>query len=138
MTEKTIWKGSPSQWINFSTFLLCGIFFFLVIPIFIAAYTYYKVKNRVIEITTERIIIKQGILSKTTNQIEFYRIKDVVLHEPFLLRMVGLSNLNIISTDRVESFEPINGISDGEKIREEMRHAIEEVRIRKKVYVRDI
>lgn len=137
MSERTLWKGSPSQWTNFSIFLVCGLFFWLVIPIFIALYRYFQTKSKQIEITSERFIIKQGVFSKTTHQVEFYRIKDVVLHEPFLLRMVGLSSLNFISTDRVENFEPMVGMPDGEKLREEIRHAIEEVRERKKVYVRD-
>ncbi len=34
------------------------------------------------------------------NELELYRVKDIVLNEPFLLRLVGLSNIVLVTSDR--------------------------------------
>ncbi len=153
MEESTIWKGSPSQWVNFKRYFACGfiavlclalgyfawqLMFLIIIPIIFAFSTYMGTKSIVYEITTERLKITNGILSKRMIQVEFYRIKDITLTEPLFLRMVGLSNLTFVSSDRVEDIAPLEGIHDGLRIREELRKAIEEIRERKKVFVRDV
>ena len=137
MPEKTLWKGSPSQWTNFSSFIMCTLFCWLIFPIFIALYVFLKTRCTEIEITSERLIIKEGIFSKIRHQLEFYRIKDVVLEEPFILRLSRLSDLIFISTDMVESFAPIKGVPDGQRLQEEIRAAIEEVRKNKNVAMMD-
>ena len=36
MQEETIWEGSPSHVAQWGTYVLCLLFFWLIVPIFIA------------------------------------------------------------------------------------------------------
>jgi hypothetical protein len=34
MAEEIVWRGTSSQWKNFGVYLLCGLFCWLIVPIF--------------------------------------------------------------------------------------------------------
>ncbi|MBS0001146.1 MAG: PH domain-containing protein [Cyclobacteriaceae bacterium] len=133
MEEKLIWKGHPSQWINFGTYVLCFLFCWLIIPIFIAIWKYLLVRTWTIEITDQRIIEGKGIFSKTTDELELFRVKDLRLEEPFLLRLVGLSNILMNTSDRTHPVYLIPAVRNGGSVREELRVAIDARREKKQV-----
>ncbi len=125
MEEKTIYEGSPSQWTNTKIFVLCGLFCWLIIPIFIAVYFYLLVKSTKTTITTKRILLERGLFSKRIDEVLLKRVTDTKIFEPFLLRLVGLSNIMVFSTDKtIPSFE-ISAIGDGRRVWNELRAAIE-------------
>jgi len=125
MEEKLIWKGNPSQWINFGTYLLCILFCWLIIPIFIALWRFLVVKAWKIEITDQRIINEKGVFSKTTDELELFRVKDIRLEEPFLFRLVGLSSLILATSDKTHPVFKIPALKDGKNIKEKLRIAVD-------------
>jgi uncharacterized membrane protein YdbT with pleckstrin-like domain len=134
MEEKTIFKGTPSQLTNLGYYLLCLIFlpaFGLGLIMFIVRYL--KTSHTKIEITNERVVTQTGVLSRITNEIELYRVKDIQLSEPFLLRMFGLSNLVLVTSDKSTPFINIKGVKDGNKLRKEIRTFVEERRDKKNI-----
>lgn len=133
MEEKEIWKGSPSQWTNLITYVTCILFCWLVIPIFIALWKFLVVKTWKIEITDQRLIEEKGVLSKTTDELELFRIKDIRLDQPFFLRLVGLSNIILVTSDRTHSIVRIPAISNGKELREKLRVAVDARRDKKRV-----
>ena len=127
MSENTIWKGSPSQWMNFPPYLISGL---LAIPtvglsLLYAIYCYLLVRTWEIEVSDERIIDSKGILNKTTDECELYRIKDIKLEEPIWLRLVGLSNLMVTTSDKSDSHIIIPAINNGNELRNKLRAAVE-------------
>jgi uncharacterized membrane protein YdbT with pleckstrin-like domain len=133
MEEKEIWKGSPSQWTNFKTYVLCVLFSLLVVPIFIALWQFLLVKTWKIKITDQRLIEEKGVLSKKTDELELFRVKDIRLEQPFFLRLVGLSNIILATSDKTHSIVKIPAIKDGKSLRERLRVAVDERRDKKKV-----
>ena len=77
MPEETLWSGSPSQVVNLGTFILLGIFFWLVAPLFIILWRWLVTKNIKYELTNERIITRLGVFNKTVDDLELYRVKDI-------------------------------------------------------------
>lgn len=148
MPETLIWKGASSQWVNILKYLFCailvGVFLYFdlhialyLIPVLIALYCFLDVSTTNYEITTERIIISKGILSRETTFVEFYRLRDTSIIQPFFLRLVKLSNLVFLTSDReTERFEII-AISNAREIREQIRTAVEIIRVEKDVRVRE-
>lgn len=45
--EKTVWVGTPSQVVNLGSFILLGLFFWLVIPLFIILWKWLVVRNTI-------------------------------------------------------------------------------------------
>ncbi len=124
--ERIIFKGNPSQIPNIGYYLLCiilapllglGVIMFLV--------RYLETKYTKFEITNERIIQQNGVLSRRTNETELYRVKDIILDEPFFLRIFGLSNVLIVTSDRTSPLILVNAIENGGIIRRELREAVE-------------
>jgi uncharacterized membrane protein YdbT with pleckstrin-like domain len=136
--ELLIWEGHPSQWTNFSTFLFCGLLCWLVVPIFVALWRWLETRSYVYRITSERVIITQGVLSKRTDQLELYRVKDTTLLEPFWLRLVSLGNVLLTTSDRITPELQITAVPEAAELREQLRRHIERLRTLKGIREMDL
>jgi hypothetical protein len=97
MPEQTLWRGTSSQWKNFGAYLVWSLagglvvalslvlsevaerrtaklglyaLFLLIVPFFIAMSWYLKTKNKVYQLTTERLKTTEGIFGKVTDTLE--------------------------------------------------------------------
>jgi uncharacterized membrane protein YdbT with pleckstrin-like domain len=131
--EIVIWEGSPAQVTNLGVYILCGLLFWLVIPIFIALWKWMQLKCYRYKITTERIGLTQGVFTKRTDSIELYRVKDLTLIQPFFLRLFGLSDIVLSSSDRVTPLMTLHAVPDGAALREKIRANVERLRQEKRV-----
>jgi membrane protein YdbS with pleckstrin-like domain len=51
-------------------------------------------------VTTRRIVIESGVLSKRMEQVDLYRINDYTVERPFLQRLLGTGNILLRSMDK--------------------------------------
>jgi uncharacterized membrane protein YdbT with pleckstrin-like domain len=51
-------------------------------------------------ITTRRIVVETGVLSKRMEQIDLYRVNDYTVDRPFLQRLLGTGNLLLRTFDK--------------------------------------
>jgi len=123
----------PSQWINLGYIIFgVGVAPFtsgltLVIPIWKMIETYYTTY----EFYDDMIIYRRGVFTVTTDEVLLYRVKAINLHEPFLYRLVGISNLRIITSDQYVNQIELTGIHVGMEFRDNLRKLVEENRSRK-------
>ena len=134
MPEQTIWTGRSSQWKNLGHFLLC----LLVVPIPWAIWQWLVVRSRVFKLTTERLIIEEGVLNKTTEALELYRVRDWQVTQPFWLRLVGLQNIALITSDSSTPQLVVDCIPAELNLGDKFREYIEESRQVKKLREIDI
>src|SRR5436305_15335055 len=99
MAEETVWRGTSSQWKNFGLYILCALFCWLIVPIFIALARFLQTKNKAYELTTERLKITEGVFNKVTDTLELYRVKDLETRQPFWQRVVRVENIYINTSD---------------------------------------
>ena len=128
-TETVIWKGTASQVKNFWWFVAC----ILVVPIPWAIWYWLKVKSHVYTLTTERLLIEDGIFSKTQETLELYRVRDLQIIEPFWLRLFGLQNIHMLATDLTTDNLLLDYIPSSLNLRDQFRQQVEECRRRKGV-----
>jgi uncharacterized membrane protein YdbT with pleckstrin-like domain len=128
MPEQTVWRGTSSQWKNFGVFLLAGLFCWLIVPIFIALSRYLKTKNKVYELTTERLKISEGVFSKVTDTLELYRVKDLETRQPFLFRLVGIENIQVNTSDVSSPILLIDAIPSSVGLADQIRNQVEAIR----------
>src|SRR5215510_13537316 len=136
--ETTVWQGSSSQALKLHVYILCALFCWLIVPIFIALYQWLKVRSRVYEVTTQRIRIRTGIFSKRTDELELYRVKDTTLLEPFWVRLFGLGNIEVTTHDVTTPVVMLEGIPQANWLREELRKNIEICRDKKRVRMAEL
>ena len=138
MPEQTVWRGSSSQWKNLGVFILCGLFCWLIVPIFIALSRYLQTKNKIYELTTERLKITEGIFSKVTDTLELYRVKDLETRQPFLYRMFGVENVQMNTSDTSSPFIFIEAIPCTVGLADKIRNQVEIIRQQKGVREIDV
>jgi len=138
MPEQTVWRGTSSQWKNLGIFILCGLFCWLIVPIFIALSRYLQTKNKIYELTTERLKITEGIFSKVTDTLELYRVKDLETRQPFLYRMFGVENVQMNTSDTSSPFIFIEAIPSAVSLGDKIRNQVEAIRAQKGVREIDV
>lgn len=138
MAEESVWRGSSSQWKNLGVFILCGLFCWLIVPIFIALARYLQTKCKIYELTTERLKITQGVFSKVTDTLELYRVKDLETRQPFLHRLVGLENILINTSDLSTPFVLVEAIPTMVGFGDKLRNQVEIIRTQKRVRELDL
>lgn len=123
--ETEVWSGSPSQWVNFWWFVSC----LLVIPIPYVIWKYLDVRYQKMTLTTQRLRIEEGVLSKKIDEVELYRIKDTQLKQSFIDRMLGLGTVEIVSSDETNPVLHIRSIKNARDMREKLRQCVEKLRL---------
>jgi uncharacterized membrane protein YdbT with pleckstrin-like domain len=114
------------------------LFCWLIVPIFIALARYLQTKNKIYELTTERLKITEGVFSKTTNTLELYRVKDIDTHQPFIYRMLGVENVQMNTSDLSSPFILLEAIPTEVGIADKLRNQVETIRMQKRVREIDI
>jgi uncharacterized membrane protein YdbT with pleckstrin-like domain len=154
ITETTLWKGHTSQWVHFWYYLFCivlaigcvaGAVFTggvaaigLVVPLLMWVIRWWATKCTSYELTTQRLKISTGILNKHLDELELFRVKDYSMNQPLFLRMMGLGNLNMVTSDISTPTVSIKAIAQVEKVREMLRTTVQAERDRKRVRAFDV
>lgn len=133
-SERTLFEGRRA--------VIPGVGALLVVILTVglaAIYFWLRSLGKSYRITTERIIVEHGVLSKRTEQLDLYRITDYVVERPFSQRLLGTGNLMVEAMDRTTPKVHIEGIrTDVMKLYEDLRAATEQEKRRRGVRVVDI
>lgn len=133
MAEETIWRGTSSQVKNLGIFILCGLFCWLIVPIFFAVARFLQTRCKVYELTSERLKITQGVFSKATSTVELYRVKDIEVRQPFISRLLGVEDLHVTTSDISSPFLFFDAIPIAAGLPDKLRNQVEIIRVQKRV-----
>jgi hypothetical protein len=99
------------------------------------AYLVYWVRSlsTTYEITTQRVRIERGLLSKLKENIELFRIDHFDLHKPLGMRLVGHCLLHLRSSDTSFPTVILAGIPDLETLSDTLRECSLRERTRRRV-----
>jgi uncharacterized membrane protein YdbT with pleckstrin-like domain len=114
------------------------ILLILVVPIFIALARYLQTKNKVYELTNERIKISEGVFSRVTDTLELYRVKDLETQQPFLYRLVGIENIQLNTSDASSPSVLVNAVPSHASLGDKIRNHVEMIRAQKGVREIDV
>src|SRR6516162_6555052 len=136
--EEIVWRGTSAQWKNFGVYLLCGLFCWLLVPIFFALTRFLQTKCKVFELTTQRFKITSGIFTKTTETLELYRVKDIETRQPFFSRLVGIENIQMTTTDASSPVVLVDAVPSSVVFADKLRNRVEIIRQQKRVREIDV
>ena len=120
--NNVIWEERPSQIPNIAYFILLS--WTIIFPL----HRYLKTRFTIYSFSQEQFFIKTGILSQSVDEIELYRLRDYSVFKPFLLRLFGLGNLKISSSDRSHPSFTMRGIKKPEEVMRLLRENVEKAR----------
>ena len=87
------------------------------------------------EITEERLLIRRGIIMKSVDEIELYRIKDVRINFSLLNQLAGIGRITVSSSDETtrDGDLVIPEISKAQERREHLRRLVDTARQKRRV-----
>jgi uncharacterized membrane protein YdbT with pleckstrin-like domain len=150
--ETLIWRGTPSQWTNFGTYFFCliltagviaGYYFVtppqplillgLIVPFLWAISRWIATRCQRYEVTSERVKVTTGLLSRHTSEIELYRVRDYSIVEPFWLRVVGCGNVVLLTADNSTPSFVLRAVPNAATLKDQIRTHTERMRQRRGV-----
>lgn len=104
------------------------------IPLIFVAITALGYRMTHFELSGDRLFMRRGILSRSEEEIELYRIKDVKADFSIIQQLFGVGNIQIISSDATglsngrRTVFRVNNVLNARQIREELRERVEHAR----------
>ncbi len=163
--EQTIWKGNSSHALYLGTYALCGgsclvavavglalwelvgvrgtyvlagLIAWAAVALFFALWKFIQLHSREYEVTTERIRVRTGLLSRRTEELELYRVKDNVLLEPFKQRLFHVGSIQLTTHDASSPMLLLEAVPNASGLRDEIRKHVELCRERKRVRLAEL
>jgi uncharacterized membrane protein YdbT with pleckstrin-like domain len=87
------------------------------------------------ELTEERLIIRRGLIAKSLDEIELYRIKDVRINYSLINQIAGIGTIGIASSDETTRAGDliIRDVERAQARREELRRLVDIARQKRRV-----
>ena len=116
-------RGSLAGW---ATLLLCLV----GVGLIIVAIKWVQNLATTYELTEDRLILRKGIINKSVDEIELYRVKDVRIAFSLIAQWAGIGTITLISSDETTGSQPlvIPDVERGPERREKLRELVNAAR----------
>jgi uncharacterized membrane protein YdbT with pleckstrin-like domain len=101
-----------------------------VLALAILAFKWVQVMSSLYQITPERLIVRRGIVMKSIDEVELYRVKDIRMDFSLLNQMAGIGNICLISSDETTRTGEmvLRNVPRAQQRREELRALVDAAR----------
>ena len=132
--EELLFEGHPAVLRGFGAVLLA----ILTLGLY-ALYAFLSTRAVRYRITSQRIVVERGWLSKRMEQIDLYRIVDYVVERPVGQRIVGTGNIVLESMDKTTPEIRLDGLkTDVVALYERLRYCTEQEKKKRGVRLIDV
>ncbi len=84
-------------------------------------------------VTNQRLRVVRGILSRSTEEVELTRVRDVSYEQSLAQRALGIGTITVVGTDATSPTVVIHDVEEPEAVKETIRQAVQEQRRRYRV-----
>ncbi len=137
----TEFRGSTRRWLlgsfaGWGTLALC----LLGVGLIIVSMAWWRNIGTFYQLTNQRLIIRRGVILKTEDEVELYRIKDVRVTYSIVNQLTGIGEITILSTDATTHHQQLvlTAIPDARELREDIRDLVSAARARLRVRELDL
>ena len=110
----------------------------LAVGVLLLMRIWIRVKSCSYRLTTQRLFVRSGWLAKHVNELELYRIKDVVVDQGVLQRVLGYGTITVLAEDETTPKVDLAGIPRPMEVKETIRTQYRTVRRREGMYPREL
>lgn len=75
-------------------------------------------------LTSQRLRVREGVLNRSREEVELYRVHDLSLYKPLLLRVFGRAHLTVHSADPSHPVLRIRAVRQPEMVYETFRQTV--------------
>jgi uncharacterized membrane protein YdbT with pleckstrin-like domain len=93
----------------------------LALGVLLLLLLWVRLKSFSYRLTNERLFVRRGWLAKHVNELELYRVKDVVVDQGILQRLLGYGTVTVLADDDTTPQVDLARISRPTKIKELIR-----------------
>ena len=90
-------------------------------------------RNTIYTLTDQRLKTTRGVFTRTTEDLELYRVRDSRFEQDLAERLLGLGQVVLFTTDETSPEIRLAFIRDAEAVREKIRALVEARRDAKRV-----
>jgi uncharacterized membrane protein YdbT with pleckstrin-like domain len=131
--EETLFAGHPALVPSVGALLLTV----LTVGLYLLVRLWVRLGLRY-QVTTRRVVVESGVLSKRLEQVDLYRVTDYQVERPLGQRLLGTGNLVLLTVDRTNPRVVLGELkTDVLALYEAVRAATEADRARRGVRVVD-
>jgi membrane protein YdbS with pleckstrin-like domain len=114
--ERVVFEGHPAPFYSVTQYL------WAVLSLGVAWLVYWlHSSSRLYRLTNQRLRIEEGFLSKRITNLELYRVDDVEIDKPILMRVLGFGVLRLTTSDNDEADVTLFGLKDPDRMGEQIR-----------------
>ena len=103
-----------------------GLFFLLAVWVKIKSYNY--------RLTNQRLLVRRGLMAKHVDELELYRIKDVIVDQGLMQRILGYGTVSVVVADETTPEVPLHGVPNPVAVKETIRTHYRAARLREGVH----
>lgn len=102
--------------------VIVAVLFALMVPSATALFAaIVQIKNTHYKVTSQRILVEYGVLSKSLQEIDMRSVDDTEFHQSLLERIFGIGRVSVVATDKITPKLVLQGIHDPRATRELIR-----------------
>jgi uncharacterized membrane protein YdbT with pleckstrin-like domain len=131
------WKIPRPDWMTSSRVAWVVFGLFVVTTLVMLGGVIIRILNMRYRLTTQRLFIERGILSRTMDQTELIRVDDVRMQQSFINRIFNVGTVQMITTDATDKVLAIEGVKDPVRVSELIRQQMRTLRS-KSVFVENL
>jgi uncharacterized membrane protein YdbT with pleckstrin-like domain len=109
---------SAARIVKFGWLLVGAIVLIQLVSFLIAV---ARLRSTIYTVTNQRVMIEQGLLSKSLSEIDLRYVDDTQFSQRFIERLLGVGNITLISSDKASPVYSLRGIVDPRTLRETIR-----------------
>jgi uncharacterized membrane protein YdbT with pleckstrin-like domain len=103
-----------------------------IVVLAIAFYRFFYIRLTLYILTAETLKIRTGIFSYTLVTLELYRVKDYVIRQNLVMRILNIMTLTLFTTDKQEVVIALNGIPQS-NLNDTIRDLVQRARAKSKI-----
>ena len=126
--ERVLYRGHPAVLPSIGPWIVTVLTLGLALP-----YYWYRSRALTYVITSQRVQIERGFLSKIESGVELFRLDDFDIHRPLGMRLVGHSMLHLRSSDPDMGVAFVYGVPGLPAIADQLRECALRDRARRRV-----
>lgn len=107
---------------------------FLVLGVILLLIVWIRVKSRNYRLTTQRLFVRRGWLSRHVDELELYRVKDVTTDQGIMQRLLGYGTVTVLANDDTTPRLELSSVAAPLKIKETIRTQYRTARQKEKVH----
>ena len=117
--ETVLYESHPAMFANHPVgFVLSVILSLVGIGLIILLVWYIRCVGTTLTVTNEQTTLRRGILSKFTNDVFHENVRNIIVQQTFLQRLLGVGSVGISSAGQSGIEIQVNGIPDPDRVKQ--------------------